>query len=242
MGKPSLALHYIKRALYLGRLLCGPNHPDNATTFTNIAMMLQDLHKHKQAIDYLLQALKSHESILGPTHLSTAAIYHMIAIAYSQLDQFKEALSFEKKNYTILHAKVGDSDIRAIESNIWLRQFTQKAVAMQMETQKAQRDVNEQLKNIKNVTLGKSVPVQTIISTPKPTTPSVPPAPLPNIGNRPVQELLAYINDKPVPGSSFSQRNQKKFHVEVAPAPTVDSLQKSKKKKTTKSKKEEEKA
>jgi len=248
MGKTNLALQYIKRALYLGRLVCGPNHPDIATTFSNIAMMLQDLQKHKQAIEYLVQALKSYESILGPNHIQTAAIYHAIAIAHSQLDQFKEALAYEKKNYSILHAKVGDSDIRAIESNIWLRQFTQKAVAMQMETQKAQRDIQAQLaqaksEQLKNIQLtGKATPVDH--AAPVKGVP-IPSGPLPNIGNRPLSELLAYINEKPaVSGQTFSQRNQKKYNnpvLSVKPTPVEDgsSIKKLKKKKG-KSKKEEE--
>jgi hypothetical protein len=74
MGHPKVALSYIKRALYLGRLVCGPNHPDIVTTFTNIAMMLQDLKKHKEAIAYLLEALKCAEYLFGPNHIETAAM------------------------------------------------------------------------------------------------------------------------------------------------------------------------
>jgi tetratricopeptide (TPR) repeat protein len=108
-------------------------------------MMLQENGKFKEAIIYLLQALKCYDNLLGPNHIQTAAMYsfvvdqiqflcryHAIAIAYSQLGQYKEALAFEKKNYSILHAKVGDTDIRAIESNICLKQFTQKAVQVQV--------------------------------------------------------------------------------------------------------------
>jgi len=237
MTKTTLALQYIKRALYLGRLVCGPNHPDIATTLNNIAMMLQDLQKPKQAIDYLVQAVKSYETILGPNHVQTAAIYHTIAIAYSQLEQYKEALNYEKKNYTILHATVGDSDIRAIESNIWLRQFTQKAVALQMETQKAQRDMQAQLtqtniQQLKNIQLtGKATP----ISVPSKGNTVIGNGPMPNIGNRPLTELLAYINEKPASASqTFSQRNQKKFTPPIlVPEPTgeAEEIKKLKKKK-----------
>jgi hypothetical protein len=61
------------------------------------------------------------------------------------MNQFKEALSYEKKNYAILHAKVGDNDLRAIESNIYLKQFTAKAVQAQIETKKMQRTITSQV-------------------------------------------------------------------------------------------------
>jgi protein TIF31 len=53
---------------------------------------------------------------------------HCIALAYSTLDNFKEALNWEKKNYHILSNLLGDKDFRTSESNIWLKQFTRKAV------------------------------------------------------------------------------------------------------------------
>lgn len=240
MGKTSLALQYIKRALYLGRTVCGPNHPDTATSCMNIAMMLQDLAKHKQAIQYFFQSLSSYEAILGPNSQQSAQIYHAIAIAFSQLEQYKDALNYEKKNFAILHATVGDSDIRAIESNIWLRQFTQKAVAMQIETQKAQRDLQAQLsatktEQLKNIQLtGKATPV--VNNGPAKT---VPAAPLPNIGNRPLTEILAYLGEKPAAsGSSFKQRNQKNYSGPVlSSAPAV--VDEAKKKKKQGKKKEE---
>lgn len=36
MGKVKLALNFIQRALYLGYLACGVNHPDNGTSFVSI--------------------------------------------------------------------------------------------------------------------------------------------------------------------------------------------------------------
>ncbi len=53
---------------------------------------------------------------------------HGIAIAYSLQDNFKEALNWEKRNYTILSKLVGEKDFRTNEANIWLKQFTRKAV------------------------------------------------------------------------------------------------------------------
>jgi len=133
MGKHKLALNYINRSLYLTRLVSGPNHLDTATTYVTIATMLQELQQHTVALHYLMESLKCYENLVGAEHLQTAAIYHGIAIGYSQLGQFKEALAYEKKNYQILHKFVGDSDLRTVESNICLKQFTAKAVQMQLQ-------------------------------------------------------------------------------------------------------------
>lgn len=67
------------------------------------------------------------------THHSSASLRllhscHCIALAHSTLDNFKEALNWEKKNYTILSNLLGEKDFRTSESNIWLKQFTRKAV------------------------------------------------------------------------------------------------------------------
>jgi protein TIF31 len=204
MGKSKLALAYIRRALYLGRMICSPNHPDIATTFNNIAMMLQDLQKHKQAINYLLECTRCYENLLGLDNLQVAGLYHAIALAYSQIDQYKEALSFEKKNYNILHTKVGENDLRVIESNFCLKTFTAKAVQAQIETKKTQLNITSQLnpgrlQDLKKEKggIGKG---PSISST----------APSGNIpmGSRPLSEVMNFINEKGATSKSFLQRNQ----------------------------------
>eukprot|EP00027_Filamoeba_sp_ATCC50430_P001401 CAMPEP_0168547004 /NCGR_PEP_ID=MMETSP0413-20121227/3799_1 /TAXON_ID=136452 /ORGANISM="Filamoeba nolandi, Strain NC-AS-23-1" /LENGTH=1303 /DNA_ID=CAMNT_0008577217 /DNA_START=67 /DNA_END=3978 /DNA_ORIENTATION=+ len=205
MGKSKLALAYIRRALYLGRMICSPNHPDIATTFNNIAMMLQDLQKHKQAINYLLECTRCYENLLGLDNLQVAGLYHAIALAYSQIDQYKEALNYEKKNYNILHTKVGENDLRIIESNFCLKTFTAKAVQAQIETKKTQLNITSQLnagrlqelkKEKGNIGKGPSMPSTT--------------APTGNIpmGARPLSEVMNFINEKGTTSRSFLQRNQ----------------------------------
>jgi len=170
--------------------------------------MLQELQQHTVALHYLMESLKCYENLVGAEHLQTAAIYHGIAIGYSQLGQFKEALAYEKKNYQILHKFVGDSDLRTVESNICLKQFTAKAVQMQIETKKMQRDITAQLSQVKldkirsTVNLQKTGKSGLIGSSSKiGNIPSVP------MGNRPLGEVLSYINGKT--GKTFSERNKK---------------------------------
>jgi len=210
MNKSHLALKYIEHALYLGLLVCGPNHPDIATTYTNIAMMLQDVSRFKEAIRFLTKALNCYEVLYGPYYFQTAAIYHAIALAYGQLDQYKEALAYEKKNYAILHSQVGDNDLRAIESNICLKQFTAKAVQMQIETKKAQREITSHLSQNKLEHLKSLHPKGGVNASSFP--PSTPGGVA--MGNRSLNEILSYLGEKPASssgGRSFLQRNQQKY-------------------------------
>jgi hypothetical protein len=116
-----------------------------------------------------------------------------MAISESELKNYKEALAYEKKNYAILQERVGDNDLKTIESNIWLKQFTAKAVQIQIESKKAQRDITSQLsqiklENLKNMqqTLKNTTGNSSMIS-------SVGTSRLP-MGNRDVNEILSFIN------------------------------------------------
>jgi len=212
VNKNALALGYIKRALYLSRVLFGNDHPDTVTTLCNIAGMLQDLQNHKQAIDYLMEALKCNEALLGASHLSVANLYHAIAIAYSQLGNYRAALSFEKKNYDILHVKVGDNDLRTIESNICLKQFTSKAVQLQIETRRAQMNITSQLSQVKldEIKHFKQKEMRNEIGV---TTSSKHNTTLTNVsmGTRPISEILSFINEKGTSLNSFADRNRAAF-------------------------------
>lgn len=230
VGKSKVALTYMKRSLYLTCLMGGISHPDVATTYTNIAMMLQDTQKHKEEIEYLTEACKHYEQLFGPLSLQIAPIYHAIAIAYSQLEQYKDALNFEKKCYAILHTKVGDTDMRAIESNIWLKQFTQKAVQAEVENKKAHRESAHASTAKLNPLKGVAQSQPTVPSTPGNST----------IGDRPINEILAYINGKPTGGSrTFSQRNPKPVKIPSVPENGTEESKKPKKKKVVKKKEEE---
>jgi len=146
LGKAKQALNYLRRALYLGRLTYGPDHLDNATTYENISMVLQDLGKYKISLSYLKSALKLYQTYLGARHLQTAQVCHTIAIVYNSLDNFRKALKYEKMNYNILHNTVGDTHPQTHESNIWLKQFTARAVQTELEAVKRSQKDSAQTK------------------------------------------------------------------------------------------------
>ncbi len=138
---------------------------------------------------------------------------------------------------------MGDNDLRTVESNICLKQFTAKAVQMQIETKKTQRDITaqvtqlstvltvDQLSSVKLDKIRNTVnlpnklgnPLVSASTTVTSTAPStVGPVPM---GNRPLPEVLSYINGKSK--SSFTDRNKKKMA-----SPFAISTDKKKKKKT----------
>lgn len=62
-------LRYVKRALYLLHLTCGPSHPNTAATYINVAMMEEGLGNVHVALRYLHKALKCNQRLLGPDHI-----------------------------------------------------------------------------------------------------------------------------------------------------------------------------
>ncbi|KAA3469555.1 clustered mitochondria protein-like isoform X3 [Gossypium australe] len=92
----------MSRALLLLSLSSGPDHPDVAATFINVAMMYQDIGKMNTALRYLQEALKKNERLLGEEHIQTA---------------------HEKKTYDILVKQLGEEDTRTRDSQNWMKTF-----------------------------------------------------------------------------------------------------------------------
>lgn len=89
LNQTELALRHMSRALLLLSLSSGPDHPDVAATFINVAMMYQDIGKMDTALRYLQEALKKNERLLGEEHIQTAVCYHALAIAFNCMGAYK---------------------------------------------------------------------------------------------------------------------------------------------------------
>lgn len=84
-----LLIRYVKRALYLLHLTCGPSHPNTAATYINVAMMEEGLGNVHVALRYLHKALKCNQRLLGPDHIQVCVpsqflwktIFHILKIA-----------------------------------------------------------------------------------------------------------------------------------------------------------------
>jgi protein TIF31 len=183
IGKTKAALNFIMRALYLNYLTNGDQHADNAGTFSNLALVLGDLKAYDQSIDFLHRAAKCYETTHGPNSIVTANAYHSLAIAYSYVENFREALAWETKNYKILKDLVGEKHNKTMESNIWLKQFTSKAVA------KAKTDRIQEVKKAnfssvlhRDARSSAEPAVSSTLETPK------------QLGTLPLAEVMNYIN------------------------------------------------
>ena len=89
LNQTELALWHMSWALLLLSLSSGPDHPDVAATFINVAMMYQDIGNMNTALRYLQEALKKKERLLGKEHIQTAVCDHALAIAFNCMGAFK---------------------------------------------------------------------------------------------------------------------------------------------------------
>lgn len=98
LNQTQLSMRHMSRTLLLLSLSSGPEHPDVASTFINVAMMYQDAGKMNTALRYLQEALKKNERLLGPEHIQTGVCYHALAIAFNCIGAYK--LSFQVRIQT----------------------------------------------------------------------------------------------------------------------------------------------
>ncbi|KAM1227692.1 hypothetical protein ACFX2I_006917 [Malus domestica] len=98
-----LALKYVKSALYLLHLTCGPSHPNTAATYINVAMMEEGPGNVHVALKYLHKALKS----------------------------YPLSVQHEQTTLQILRAKLGPDDLRTQDAAAWLEYFESKAFEQQ---------------------------------------------------------------------------------------------------------------
>ena len=106
LNQTELALQHMARTLLLLSLSSGPDHPDVAATFINVAMMYQDIGKMNTALRYLQEALKKNERLLGPDHIQTAVCYHALAIAFNCMGAYKLSLQVKCSSYVWYWANV----------------------------------------------------------------------------------------------------------------------------------------
>jgi len=75
-----LSTRYVKRALYLLHLTCGPSHPNTAATYINVAMMEEGLGNVNVALRYLHKALKCNQRLLGPDHIQVLCSFYFLPL------------------------------------------------------------------------------------------------------------------------------------------------------------------
>ncbi|XP_030963300.1 clustered mitochondria protein-like [Quercus lobata] len=148
LNQTELALRHMSQALLLLSLSLGPDHPDVAATFINVATMYQDIGNMNTALyignmntalRYLQEALKKkNKRLLGEEHIQTAICYHALAIAFNCVGAFKLSHQHEKKTYDILVKQLGEEDSRTRDSQNWMKTFKMRELQMNAQKQKGQ--------------------------------------------------------------------------------------------------------
>lgn len=174
LGQDSQALAYYQRAIAITRLTCGDNSLANVDNYASIGQLLEKKGQHALALPYFTEALRIAENTITQKNIGLAALYHCAAEAHAAVDDFKSALQCERRNYMILSSFLGDAHPRTKESNIWLKQYTGKAVQMQIDIKRAEQqvDAEEAARAAANRELG-NLPVPDLVryitgSAPKP--------------------------------------------------------------------------
>ena len=57
----------------------GPDHPETATTLSNLALLHQAMGNHAAALPLATRALNIHEAVLGPDHPTTRFLFKNLA-------------------------------------------------------------------------------------------------------------------------------------------------------------------
>lgn len=111
-GLTLLLIRYVKRALYLLHLTCGPSHPNTAATYINVAMMEEGLGNVHVALRYLHKALKCNQRLLGPDHIQVLFcwFFFFLPVSANFLNVIPSIIY--KKNFNILfHVQIVNLDL-----------------------------------------------------------------------------------------------------------------------------------
>ena len=96
-GKYDRAVVVAKKALEVAEKSLGPNHPDVATSLTNLAMLYTAQGQYAQAEPLYKRALAIVEKALGPDHPSVAASLENLAALYRATKRDEEAETLEQR-------------------------------------------------------------------------------------------------------------------------------------------------
>ena len=75
----------------------GPDHPTTAVSYSNLALVLQDLGDYAGAKGLLEKATASAEKNFGPDHPTTAVSYSNLALVLKDLGDYAGALELSGK-------------------------------------------------------------------------------------------------------------------------------------------------
>ncbi|KAI9824142.1 MAG: Intracellular distribution of mitochondria [Phylliscum demangeonii] len=124
------ALHVMRHALEMWKVIYGPHHPDAITTTNNVAVMLQSLKHYHDSRAWFEASLRISDPIFGRHSLHTATLLFQLAQALALDHDSKPAVHRMRDAYTIFLNELGPADKNTKEAETWLEQLTQNAVSI----------------------------------------------------------------------------------------------------------------
>ncbi|XP_044174571.1 uncharacterized protein LOC122958129, partial [Acropora millepora] len=107
MGTFEEGKRHFERSLALQLQLLGPEHPDVASSYNNLANVLHEQGDLKHAKEYHERALAIMQQTLGPQHPHVATSYNNLAIVLSDQGDLKKAKEYHERALAIRQQTVG---------------------------------------------------------------------------------------------------------------------------------------
>ena len=101
------ALPLKQHALAIHEKALGPEHPDTASSLSNLAMTYIDVAQYDKALPLEQRALAIREKTLGPEHPDTALGLNNLAGTFGKLTQHEKALPLEQRALAIYEKALG---------------------------------------------------------------------------------------------------------------------------------------
>ena len=138
--------HY-ERALAILLQTLGPQHPDVAASYNNVALVLSGQGDLKQAKEYHERALTIRLQTLGPQHPDVAASYNNVALVLRGQGDLKQAKEYHERALAIRLQTLGPQhpDVAASYNNVALvlrgqgdlkqaKEYHERALAIRLQT------------------------------------------------------------------------------------------------------------
>ncbi|MDL2329108.1 tetratricopeptide repeat protein [Desulfosarcina sp. OttesenSCG-928-A07] len=109
-GRYDTALEEYEKVLAIRKKNLGPDHPDTATAYNNIAFVYSSKGEYGNALKGFEKALAIREKVLVPNHPSIATTYNDTAMVYSRMGEYDKALEGYEKALAIREKVLGPND------------------------------------------------------------------------------------------------------------------------------------
>lgn len=102
------ALKFNKRSLFILQTISGEKHPEIASLFLNVGLMMKDMERIHEAISLFKKSLEMSIDLFGEEHVQVANTYQAIAQAYYTMYDFRTALDYQQKAFKLLQGLYKD--------------------------------------------------------------------------------------------------------------------------------------